>query len=40
MAPEAWEKSISQKISLDRKVALKFLPDVFTGDPERMAHFS
>lgn len=25
--------------SLDRKVALKFLPDVFTSDPERMACF-
>jgi serine/threonine protein kinase len=24
---------------LDRKVALKFLPDIFTGDPERMARF-
>src|SRR5512144_1802970 len=26
-------------LSLDRKVALKFLPDAFTGDPERMARF-
>ena len=25
--------------SLDRKVALKLLPDAFTGDPERMARF-
>jgi len=25
--------------SLDRKVALKFLPDVFSGDPERLARF-
>jgi serine/threonine protein kinase len=25
--------------TLDRKVALKFLPDVFTGNPERMARF-
>jgi WD40 repeat protein/predicted Ser/Thr protein kinase len=25
--------------SLDRKVALKFLPEMFTGDPERMARF-
>jgi eukaryotic-like serine/threonine-protein kinase len=25
--------------SLDRKVALKFLPDIFSGDPERLARF-
>jgi serine/threonine protein kinase len=24
---------------LDRKVTLKFLPDAFTSDPERMARF-
>jgi serine/threonine protein kinase len=29
----------AEDLSLDRKVALKFLPDVFTGDPERMARF-
>jgi eukaryotic-like serine/threonine-protein kinase len=26
-------------LNLNRKVALKFLPDAFTGDPERMARF-
>src|SRR5512143_286499 len=26
-------------LSLDRKVALKFLPEAFAGDPERMARF-
>jgi serine/threonine protein kinase len=26
-------------INLNRKVALKFLPDAFAGDPERMARF-
>ena len=31
------EVYLSEDLSLDRKVALKFLPDVFTGDPERMA---
>jgi serine/threonine protein kinase len=30
---------LADDLSLDRKVALKFLPDVFTGDPERMARF-
>jgi serine/threonine-protein kinase len=25
--------------SLDRRVALKFLPDIFSGDPERLARF-
>ena len=25
--------------SLERKVALKFLPDVFSGNPERLARF-
>ena len=30
---------LAEDLSPDRKVALKFLPDVFTGDPERMALF-
>jgi eukaryotic-like serine/threonine-protein kinase len=29
----------AQDLSLDRKVARKFLPDAFTGDSERMARF-
>jgi len=33
------EVYVADDTSLDRKVALKFLPDVFTGDPERMARF-
>jgi eukaryotic-like serine/threonine-protein kinase len=33
------EVYLADDISLDRKVALKFLPDAFTGDPERMARF-
>ena len=33
------EVYLADDLSLDRKVALKFLPDVFTGDPERMARF-
>jgi serine/threonine protein kinase/Tol biopolymer transport system component len=33
------EVYIADDISLDRKVALKFLPDAFAGDPERMARF-
>ena len=28
---------LAEDFSLDRKVALKFLPDVFAGDSERMA---
>jgi serine/threonine protein kinase/WD40 repeat protein len=30
---------LADDTTLDRKVALKFLPDTFTGDPERMARF-
>jgi hypothetical protein len=30
---------LADDLSLDRKVASKFLPDVFTDDPERMARF-
>src|SRR5512139_1371485 len=33
------EVYMAHDMSLDRKVALKFLPDAFTGDPERMARF-
>src|SRR5512146_1435523 len=33
------EVYMADDLSLDRKVALKFLPDAFTGDPERMARF-
>ncbi len=33
------EVYLADDLSLNRKVALKFLPDVFTGDPERMARF-
>ncbi len=33
------EVYLAEDQSLDRKVALKFLPDVFTGSPERMARF-
>jgi serine/threonine protein kinase len=33
------EVYLADDISLDRKVALKFLPDSFTGDPERIARF-
>ncbi len=33
------EVYVANDLSLDRKVALKFLPDAFTGDPERMARF-
>ena len=29
----------AEDLNLNRKVALKFLPDAFTGDPERMARF-
>jgi serine/threonine protein kinase len=33
------EVYVADDTSLDRKVALKFLPEVFTSDPERMARF-
>ncbi len=33
------EVYLAEDQSLDRRVALKFLPDIFTGDPERMARF-
>ena len=33
------EVYLADDISLDRKVALKFLPDAFAADPERMARF-
>jgi len=33
------EVFLADDTTLDRKVALKFLPDVFTGDPERMTRF-
>src|SRR5512139_2460382 len=33
------EVYIADDLNLNRKVALKFLPDAFTGDPERMARF-
>jgi len=29
----------AEDLNLNRKIALKFLPDAFTGDPERMARF-
>ena len=33
------EVYLAEDLSLDRKVALKFLPEAFTSDPERMARF-
>jgi eukaryotic-like serine/threonine-protein kinase len=30
---------LADDLNLNRKVALKFLPDAFTGDPERIARF-
>jgi len=33
------EVYLADDTTLDRKVALKFLPEVFTNDPERMARF-
>jgi len=32
------EVYIADDLNLNRMVALKFLPDAFTGDPEKMAH--
>jgi len=34
------EVYLAEDLSLDRKVAPKFLPDVFGGDPEGMASYS
>ena len=33
------EVYVADDLNLNRKVALKFLPEVFAGDPERMARF-
>jgi serine/threonine protein kinase len=33
------EVHLADDLSLDRRVALKFLPDEFAADPERMARF-
>jgi serine/threonine protein kinase len=33
------EVYLADDLDLNRKVALKFLPDIFTGDLERMARF-
>ena len=33
------EVFLAHDTSLDRRVALKFLPDIFSGDPERLARF-
>jgi Tol biopolymer transport system component len=33
------EVFLADDLTLGRKVALKFLPDLFTGDPDRMARF-
>jgi len=33
------EVYVADDLNLNRKVALKFLPDAFTGDAERMARF-
>ena len=33
------EVFLAHDTTLDRKVALKFLPDIFSGDPERLARF-
>jgi hypothetical protein len=31
--------SVADDLNLNRRVALKFLPGAFTGDPERMVRF-
>jgi eukaryotic-like serine/threonine-protein kinase len=33
------EMYLAEGTNLNRKVALKFLPEAFTGDPERMVRF-
>ena len=33
------EVYLADDLNLNRKVALKFLPDAFVADPERMARF-
>jgi eukaryotic-like serine/threonine-protein kinase len=33
------EVYLADDLNLNRKVALKLLPEAFTGDPERMARF-
>src|SRR5512136_2120834 len=33
------EVFLAHDTSLDRKVALKFLPDIFSGDPEKLSRF-
>ncbi len=33
------EVYVADDLNVNRKVALKFLPGAFTGDPERMARF-
>ncbi len=33
------EVFVADDLNLNRKVALKFLPEAFAGDPERMARF-
>ena len=33
------EVFLADDTTLDRKVAMKFLPEAFTNDPERMARF-
>ena len=33
------EVYVAEDLNLNRKVALKLLPDAFAGDPERMARF-
>jgi eukaryotic-like serine/threonine-protein kinase len=33
------EVYLANDLNLNRKVALKFLPEAFTADPERMARF-